>query len=308
MTETTSYIFENHQVRKTKKQKTAFINWVTPIIEKAGYSVEIEPGSMGARNIVIGNPDTADVVFTAHYDTCAVLPFPNFCTPKSPLIYILFQIMLCIPFFVIGFGVTYLALLLGVPQLAALGPIILLALCVLIIAGPANKHTANDNTSGVTAVLDTMNAMPTELRERAAFVLFDLEEAGLFGSGGFASWHKQAMKNKLLVNFDCVSDGKNMLFVVKRKAKGFIPLLEQAYGGQNKYGIKTEFVYKGAIYPSDQANFPLGVGAVALNSTKSGILYMNKIHTKRDTVYQGENIEFLAERSVGLVGLLTKDK
>ena len=52
---------------------------------------------------------------------------------------------------------------------------------------------------------------------------------------------------------------------------------------------------KGAIYPSDQANFDRGVGVAALKKTKSGLLYMDRIHTERDTVYMEENMAYLTE-------------
>ena len=91
MTETTKTIFEKYQIRKTKKQKTEFISFVKGKAESLGYTCEIENGSFGARNIVVGDPKKAKVVYTAHYDTCPRLPFPNFITPKNFLIYLLYQ-------------------------------------------------------------------------------------------------------------------------------------------------------------------------------------------------------------------------
>ena len=67
--------------------------------------------------------------------------------------------------------------------------------------------------------------------------------------------HKQAMKNKLLINFDCVSDGFNFIFALKK-------------------------------------------------SKKLGILYMDRIHTKKDTIYQEENIDFLKKGSIKLTEML----
>jgi hypothetical protein len=61
---------------------------------------------------------------------------------------------------------------------------------------------------------------------------------------------------------------------------------------------------KWVIYPSDQRNFDLGVGVSALNKTKHGLLYMNKIHTKRDTVYDEENIEFLKNGAIELARII----
>ena len=59
------------------------------------------------------------------------------------------------------------------------------------------------------------------------------------------------------------------------------------------------------FYPSDQANFSRGVGVAALKKTKGGLLYMDRIHTKRDTVYMEENIAYLTEGAVRLAGSLT---
>ena len=89
MTESTKTVFEKYQVRKTKKQKSGFIGYVSEYAESLGYEHKLEKGSFGARNIVVGDPEKAKEVYTAHYDTCPVLPFPNFITPKNIGIYIL---------------------------------------------------------------------------------------------------------------------------------------------------------------------------------------------------------------------------
>ncbi len=92
MTQTTQTIFDKYEVRKSKKQKTAFIQWVVPILQEHGYPVTVEAGKFGVRNIVIGDIENAKAVFTAHYDTCAVLPIPNFITPKNMLCMIIYQL------------------------------------------------------------------------------------------------------------------------------------------------------------------------------------------------------------------------
>ena len=175
-----------------------------------------------------------------------------------------------------------------------------------MMIGPANKHTANDNTSGVTTLLDLMMAMPAELRSEAAFIFFDLEEPGLLGSSGYASKHSKSMKDKWIVNFDCVSDGDTMLFAVSRKARGLVPSLEKVFV-PNEHVPTVDIAAKGVFYPSDQANFPRGVGVAALKKTKNGnILYMNRIHTSKDTVYREENIAFLVDGAVRLTAELSR--
>ena len=72
------------------------------------------------------------------------------------------------------------------------------------------------------------------------------------------------MKDRLVVNFDCVSDGDHFLFVQSGRAKkrcagalerSFLPAAEKTV---------TVTGPLGAFYPSDQANFPCGVGVAAL--------------------------------------------
>lgn len=310
MTETTQTIFEKHQIRKSRKQKTAFIDYVQSTAASLGYDCRIEKGYLGARNIVVGDPDTARVVYTAHYDTCAVMPFPNFITPKCIWLFLLYQIavgilMVGIPSALVAglfFALAACGIAANILLLYYLWLILLLAACWLIMAGPANRHTANDNTSGVTTLLDTMAALPSELRGEVAFVFFDLEEMGLFGSAGFASKHKRVTKNTLLINFDCVSDGKNILFVLRKGAARYTEAIQAAFPSTETFTVET--VSKGAIYPSDQANFARGVGVAALKKTKGGLLYMDRIHTNRDTVYMEENIAYLTEGAVRLAGSL----
>lgn len=319
MTQTTETIFQNYQIRKTKKQKSAFIGYVKTVAEEHGYTCEIQKGAFGSRNIVIGSPEKSKVIYTAHYDTCAVLPFPNFITPKNFLIYLLYQIGIIIPIFAFAGVVSFLLpFLLAIP-LAFLGidsalfslictfiiDVFLIGFCILLIAGPANRHTANDNTSGVTTMLDLMLSMPEELRDGVAFVFFDLEEAGLIGSMSFANKYKKAVRNKPLINFDCVSDGDYILFAVKKSASRYIPLLKESFQEDSRVSA-VDICSKGVFYPSDQANFPRGIGVASLKRTKRGLLYMDRIHTPKDTVYREENIRFLTEGAIRLTQALVK--
>ncbi len=308
MTETTRTVFDRYEVRKNKKQKAAFRAYAAEVAQREGYAVHEEKGSLGAVNLVIGDPTRARVTYTAHYDTCARMPFPNFITPKNILVYLLYQILLV--------GVILgVAVVLEVGSLHALDAMgvaewvarivsrlvytgTLIAELVLMMAGPANPHTANDNTSGVTTVLDLLCAMPTELRGEVAFILFDLEEAGMFGSAGYASKHKYEIQGRLFLNFDCVSDGDTILLAVRKHAAAYVPALTAAFPETEHFHV--DICQKGVFYPSDQAQFPCGVGVAALKKTKRGLLYMNRIHTKTDTVYEEGNIAYLVESAIRL--------
>lgn len=317
MTEASKYVFENYHVRKSKKQKDAFIDYIKNFAENKGYSFRVEKASFGARNIVIGDPASAKAVYTAHYDTCARLPFPNFITPKNFFYYIVYQLVITVlllaVIFAAAFGFSFLsgavakALELSeeaVKSILSLSWLVSYFLVFyLLMNGPANKHTANDNTSGVITLIEIMEALPADKQNEIAFVFFDLEEMGLFGSSGFASKHKKVMKDKLLLNFDCVSDGNTILFAVKNAAKKYIPALEKSFISNDTYTV--DIASKGVFYPSDQANFKAGIGVAALNySNKLRTLYMDKIHTKHDTVFTEANIEFLTAGAVELANNL----
>lgn len=312
MTETTKEIFDNYQIRKTKKQKTAFIEYVKKLAEEYGYSLKVEKGSFGARNIVIGDPDTAKVLYTAHYDTCARLPFPNFITPKCFLIYLLYQLLIVGGFFavasvigfLIGLAVSFTPMNeeIKIMIISFIPMVVYFVLLFLMLGGPANKNTANDNTSGVTAVLDIMRELPQDQRDKVAFALFDLEESGLFGSSSFASKHKAVKKNTLVINFDCVSDGETMFFVLKRTTKKYASLLENAFASDADVEV---IVTRNAFYPSDNACFKGGVGVAALKKSKFlGVLYMDRIHTNKDVIYREENLRFLTNGAIKLARML----
>lgn len=308
MTDTSISILERYQVRKNKKQKNDFIEYLTQSLKNDGYEPKVEKASLGFKNIVVGSPRDAKVIFTAHYDTAPRLPVPNFITPKCLPIYLLYQLFLIammlliavIPPIIIG----VIATLCGANELViSLIPLLIEVMlafeCILLLVGPANRHTANDNTSGVITLIEIMNALPKEKREEAAFVFFDGEEVGLFGSSAFRKKYKNETQGKPIVNFDCVSDGSHILLAVRKKAKMLIPALEEAYSGN---GLLETDIATNAFYPSDQINFPMGIGVAALKKSKRlKMLYMDRIHTSRDTVFEEKNIEFLTQGSLKLV-------
>ncbi len=309
MTQTTKTVFEQFEVRKTKKQKIAFQKFVQSVAEQNGYSCHVEKAMLGSKNIVVGNPATAKVLYTAHYDTCPVLPVPNFITPLHIGIYLLYQLALVLGIFAIMFGGSFLlGFLLGLLNANWLITLSIVELfyfgfLALFLCGPANKHTANDNTSGVNTLLDLMSSIPQEEKGTVAFIFFDNEEKGMFGSLSYRSNHKKETQEKLLLNFDCVSDGNNILFAVNKEAEHFVPLLEEAFPANDHYSVKV--LSKGVFYPSDQKNFPCGVGVASLKKSKRfSVEYMDRIHTKRDIIYKEENIAYLVNGCLRLNRLL----
>ena len=293
MTELSREILRDWQVRKTKAQKLRFIEFLQTRLP--GLRVE-EGGWPRCRNLILGDPESAAVVFTAHYDTCARLPFPNFITPRNFLLYFLYQLLILLPFFALAglLGFVFIRLSVFGPLAIMLAWLIAMAVMLWVfLFGPPNPHTVNDNTSGVVTLCELWAAMDEDERARCAFVFFDHEESGLFGSSLFASKHRKAMKNKLLINFDCVSDGDNLLFVQSGRAKRRAgEALAAAFA--SSAGKRSVFAGPfGAFYPSDQLHFPCAVGVAAMNRSPLVGLYMSRIHTAKDTVCDEQNFSFL---------------
>ena len=186
-------VLREFPVRKSKKQKQAFREAVHSYGERLGYPVTEEKAPFGARNILFGDPDKADFLVTAHYDTPARLPFPNFITPKNIVVYLLYQITVAFLLLVPCFAMSMIVGMFAENPIWMMLTlhITMFALLWLMMAGPANKTNANDNTSGVITVLETMAVLPQDLRDKVCFVLFDLEEAGLIGSMSYHSKHKK---------------------------------------------------------------------------------------------------------------------
>lgn len=298
-------LLERWQVRKTYAQKSAFIEWVFAYAQAQGVTVTIEESgrAIRSRNIIFGDVDAARTIITAHYDTCARMLLPNFSTPGCLPLFVLEQTLLTLLIglggWIAGRGVYALVSAWGHPLaagiLSALGAAAgAMLVLFLMLAGPANPHTANDNTSGVMAVLllaKRMKEMPG-----VAFVLFDHEEKGLFGSQAFIKAHPQAAR-RFLVNLDCVGDGDTLLYTGMKggmrmpQAKRILAAMESI---APEYGMKTASGdFPKWIYPSDQMLFPRGTAFAALKGKK--ILYMDRIHTARDTVLEERNIECLMQ-------------
>lgn len=282
--------------RKTKKQKQAFRKAVQSYAEQLGYPCTVESGSLGSRNLIIGNPSHADYLVTAHYDTCARLPIPNFLTPCNFWPFLLWQVVLvllilgvCI---LMGLGVGFLT---GSGAIGSwCGYLMIWVILALMLIGPANPSNANDNTSGVVTLLEIAKSMPGNQRKKVCFVLFDLEEAGLIGSASYRKAHKSQTDRQMVLNLDCVGDGDNLTLFPTKRLKKDRKRLTSLYKACGYFGEKSILVHEQgfSFYPSDQANFPYGAGICALNK-RGKTLYLSRIHTKKDTILERTNVNLL---------------
>lgn len=291
-------------VRKSGKQKAAFRAAVQGYARELGYEYREEKGSFGCRNVVLGDPEGAEYLVTAHYDTCAALPFPNFITPCALLPFLGYQLLVCVFLLLMplipALAVGYLAGDFDV-SFAVWYALFWVGLGMMLF-GPANRSNANDNTSGVVTVLEIARTLPQLHRGKVCFVLFDLEEAGLIGSGSYRKAHKKQTGNQLVLNLDCVGDGDTIMLFPTKKLRKDEKRMKQLRTLRGSFGEKMlDIREKGfAVYPSDQGNFPYGVGICALRKGPVG-LYLGRIHTKRDTILEQTNVNLLRSALTSLI-------
>lgn len=85
-------LIANYQIRKTYDQKSDFIAWYKERVADLGYDLKIEKTNK-SRNLVIGDLENADVVFTAHYDTQPNSIIPIVTYVSNIFTYIISQIL-----------------------------------------------------------------------------------------------------------------------------------------------------------------------------------------------------------------------
>ena len=297
-------VLEQFPVRKTKKQKQMFRNAVSDWLSRNGYGCREESGSLGARNLVIGDPEKAKFLITAHYDTCAGMLVPNLITPCNVVLFVLYQLVISavilLPAVLLGIAVGWLTDSFFVGQLVF--QILIWVNIALLLCGPANPRNANDNTSGVVTLLEIAGTLPENQRDKVCFVLFDLEELGVIGSASYRKAHKARIEKQIILNMDCVGDGNEILLFPTGKLKKDpqkMALLRTCCGifGEKRVSLFEKGL---AVYPSDQSNFPYGVGICALRKGKLA-LYLSRIHTARDTVLDQTNVNILRAALTSLV-------
>ena len=299
-------------VRNSPEQKEAFREYVFEETGKCGYFTSEEHNgvlkeSEKHRNLLMGSPENARVVFTAHYDTPRRALLPNLLIPLNPVLkwtYVFLPVCLMLAVSIgAAFAVRSLTGLEGFPgRLLTIGVYVLLyfGLYLLFFRGPANQRNRNDNTSGTAAVLSLAEKLAGV--PGAAFILFDDEEKGKKGSKAYAAYRPEVKNDRLIVNLDCVGNGDHFIVSVTPAAMEdpAYPALSAALEG---IGAKI-FPAAKASMNSDQKNFDRGVGICACLCRK-GIYYTPRIHTSRDTEASAENIQRLTDALAGFVQQLS---
>lgn len=302
-------IVKEHGVRATRAQKQRFREVLMQGLKEAGYapSVSMDRLLLNNANVVVGDIATARYVLTAHYDTPRRMLLPaNVIFPRSMALSVLYQLF----WFLVPVAGSALLARLAALLFPGLGfwqyefaLLAFWALSIFLFFGLENKHNANDNTSGVVALTQTLLALPPALRKHVAAVYFDNEEWGLLGSAAFARQHGKRLRATPVINMDCVGDGDTICFVLGKQLsrdRAFAQKLEGAFppvSGKDIRAVRG----RGWYYPSDHLNFRLGAGVAAFGRMPVLGLYLNRIHTSRDTHLDEGNIALIAQTLTALI-------
>lgn len=304
-------LIANYQIRKTYDQKSDFIAWYKERVADLGYDLKIEKTNK-SRNLVIGDLENADVVFTAHYDTQPNSIIPIVTYVSNIFTYIISQILSLWPIllylFVLNRYILFSDFALNLYPLLYIALLLTSLLIPLLLLfqmsfGFANKHTLNDNTSGVATILHILENLDDN-KSKVAFILFDDEEKGLVGSSFIKNKYNKTIQKTLLINFDCVGDGSDYLFVTKkavRESSYYNSLSELLTTTAKPSHLKRALVVP---YMSDQLWFKESIGVVSVKRRTFLGYYLNRIHTRKDTIFQYENIEDLSRLSIELIKYL----
>ena len=303
------YLLTIHPVRKSGYQKEEFRKWLSGELRRSGWrSHEERYGKFnGSVNVIAGDPDKATVFLCAHYDTASRMLVPNFVSPTNVAAHVIYHFSAAFLMVVLALLVSFaVSFPLDQPHLMLpLFVVLALALLWVSVYGPANRSNANGNTSGILTLLSIAKALPHS--KQVCLLFLDNNERNLLGAGAFRKKHPNAAASALFINFDCVGDGDNLRFFPTPAAKKRPALLEALAAAFPGTGEKNVEVVRGfGLYPSDQRWFPLGFGVAAFRRIPLIGEYLGRIHTRRDTVLEGENVRLLAEGALRFAGILAR--
>lgn len=292
MIETPMDVVRDFPVRKTRRQKTKFIEAVQSYAQRLNYQVRVEPELFGTRNVVIGDPEEADYIITAHYDTPAMLWCPNLMMPCNVALNALCQVLnfliLMLPALVVGGGVYCVTRDPATAYYSLLGAVVFSIL--MMIYGIPNPHNANYNTSGVVALLEVAASLPQNLRKRVCFVLFDREQVTMTGSAAYQYRHEPPLTFQIVMNLNSVGDGDTLVFFPSKDMEEDVHLLCL----ERDCGEKQVKIHKGGrfTYISDHSVFEQGIGVMALHKGKHGC-WLKNTRTPRDKNLDYTNVNIL---------------
>ena len=242
------YLLTVYPVRRTAGQKAEFRKWLLSELKKSGWRAHEETYGKfnGSVNVIAGDPDRAEVCLCAHYDTGSRMLLPNFVSPTNVPAHVIYHLAAALVLIGLVFALS-LAVCFPLDQPGLMLPLFLiLALAALWMSafGPANKNNANSNTSGVLALLAVADAAARD--KRVCLVFLDNNEKNMLGASAFRKKHIDNLSEALVVNFDCVGDGEDLLLLPSKYSRwdgALTRALEQSFPAEGP--VRRRLLAKG---------------------------------------------------------------
>ena len=257
-------ILREFPVRRKSGEKERFRLWLMGTLQELGYHAALQSRetalSLGASttNVIAGDPEKAKLLLIAHYDTGIRPLLPPLVMPTRPVTALLYLALTPVCVLLGSFAASFaLTFALDAPHvtLPLFLALLAAALCYLRF-GPSETRNADDNTSGVAALLETAAALTPRYRGEVAFAFLDGGFGGLAGAKGFRARYPSA-KEKVVVNVNCVAAGDELLILPSRSARWNGEVLDAMLESFDVGGAKPVFLKTDGLtyYPSDNRAF-----------------------------------------------------
>lgn len=296
MTDFAARIMREYPLRRKAQEKENMRSYLMGQSRALGYEAQLI-NRRGATNVVAGDVEKAQIVLCARYNTALREVLPQFICPTRPLTYVLYQaltpVLILLGSFVLSFALTF----------AIQRPTLTLPLFILLLVGallylrfgPSETRTANDNSSGVAALLMVMESLTPRYRGTVAFAFLD-KNGGKVLKKCFPS-----LGEKVVVNLDCVGCGNEILILPSKYTRWNGELLDKINESFENTETKTCFNKTDGLvyYPSENRAFRYNVAICACRKVSGFGRFVKQLSDDID----GENLEVIRN---GLVKLIEK--
>lgn len=257
-------IDKQYPIRRKAQEKERFRLFLMGALKEMGYRPTLQSKDSvlnfggNVTNVVVGDPETAKLIFAAHYDTGLRSILPPLIMPTRPVTALLYMALTpvgaLLGSFVLSFALTFP---LNAPQWTL--PLFLLLVVASLLYlrfGPSETRNSADNTSGTAALLETAAALTPGRRGDVAFAFLDGGASGLAGAKAFRAKYPSA-KDKLVVNVHCVARGDELLILPGRQGRWNAAALDAALDSFECEGDKIVYLKTDGLtyYPSDNRAF-----------------------------------------------------
>jgi len=289
------FIFKKFPIRFNRTQKDEFSVYLSKLFLKLGYdenevSIKKMKDSAENNNVIVGDPEKADIYVVSHYDTpgkIGVLRFLEKLLGRSLAWCVVLALLIPLAFLFIYFllkiepDATYLKKF----GLSFLWLIVLVVIFFIVPALLANKNNKS-TTSGLLSLIGVAEkvAKDSELKDRVCFIVFDNAEWGMLGSSAFVKWCKRNKINaadKTVISVEKLGCGDNLtLFTTLKpsKNKGYELVSESLKNS----GIDFKSAVSSNFFLGDHMQFKNGVMICSTSVSKIGTLYIPNVGTGKD--------------------------